>query len=53
MILDVGGNEAKSFVGFTYAKGVVAILGQIGFFDKFKAVFDQIKETIEITPKRS
>ncbi len=52
IILEVGGNKVGSFVGFTYSKGVAAILGQIGFFDKFKVVFDQKKEAIEITPKK-
>lgn len=53
IIFKVGGNKIKSFVGFTYAKGVAAILGQIGFFDKFKVSFDQAKGTIEVIPKES
>lgn len=53
IVLEVGGNKVKSFVGFTYAKGVAAILGQIGFFDKFKVGFDQAKGIIEVIPKKS
>lgn len=53
VILEVGGNKIKSLVGFTYAKGIAAILGQIGFFDKFKVSFDQAKGIIEVIPKKS
>lgn len=38
------------FAGFTYAKGVTAILGQEGFFDAFKIKFDRRHNTIEINP---
>lgn len=53
VILEVGGNKIKSFVGFTYSRGVAAVLGQIGFFDKFRVIFDQAKGIIEVIPKKS
>jgi predicted aspartyl protease len=36
--------------GFTAAQGVVAILGQEGFFDNFRIKFEKDHNTIEITP---
>lgn len=51
VILDVGGHRWISEIGFTYDPGVVAILGQVGFFEKFRIVFDYPKKIIEITPK--
>src|SRR3990172_2418803 len=53
VVFNVGGYEWTAEVGFTYDKGVVAILGQVGFFEKFRIVFYYPKKTIEITPKSS
>ncbi len=36
--------------GFTEASGVVAILGQEGFFDNFRIKFEKDHNVIEITP---
>lgn len=52
VILNVGGYQWVAEVGFTYNEGVVAILGQVGFFEKFRVAFDYPKKTIEITPKQ-
>lgn len=37
-------------VGFTESKGVVAILGQEGFFDAYRVKFERNRGIIEITP---
>jgi predicted aspartyl protease len=39
--------------GFTDALGVIAILGQDGFFDAFKIKFEKDHDVIEITPVKS
>jgi len=48
--LEVGGHEISCFAGFSRElEGLpYGILGQIGFFDKFKISFDYEKEKIEL-----
>jgi hypothetical protein len=36
-------------VGFTYSRGVSAILGQDGFFDGFRITFERDRDIVEIT----
>lgn len=50
VILNVGGTEYKTMVGFSYdiAKHGFGILGQKGFFNIFITKFDLIKEEIEL-----
>jgi len=53
--ITVGGNERKSYCGFSYEFDVnkmpYGILGQKGFFDLFKVSMDYGKEQIELKPK--
>lgn len=37
-------------VGFTESRGVIAILGQEGFFDNFRIKFERDRDTIDIVP---
>lgn len=54
IILGLEGNKMKSEVGFTYdLVSPFGLLGQEGFFDKFRVCFDFIKKEFEINPKRS
>jgi len=48
--LEVGGHEISCFAGFSrdLLSLPYGILGQIGFFDKFKITFDYEKEKIEL-----
>ena len=48
--LEVGGHEISCFAGFSRELESLpyGILGQIGFFDKFKITFDYEKDKIEL-----
>ena len=48
--LEVGGYEIPCYAGFSrdFLSMPYGILGQIGFFDKFKITFDYEKEKIEL-----
>lgn len=50
VILEVGGHEFRTEIGFSYdiAKNGYGILGQKGFFDKANVKFDLVKEEIEL-----
>jgi len=37
-------------IGFTESKGVIAILGQEGFFDAYRVKFERDRGIVEITP---
>ncbi|PJC28967.1 hypothetical protein CO053_01780 [Candidatus Shapirobacteria bacterium CG_4_9_14_0_2_um_filter_40_11] len=37
-------------IAFTESPGVVAILGQLGFFDNFRIKFEKDRNIIEVTP---
>lgn len=44
--------EIEILAGFIDSSGVVAILGQDGFFDEFKIKFEKDHGVVEITPVR-
>lgn len=53
IFISVGGHEYPLKCGFSYemAQNGYGLLGQIGFFDKFKVIFDYTKKIIELRPK--
>lgn len=54
VILDIGGWNYKTIVGFSYdiAMHGFGILGQKGFFDIFVVKFDLLKEEVELKEQR-
>ena len=52
--LGIGGNKHNARVGFSYdiAKNGYGIVGQLGFFDHFKVIFDINSEQVELRPKK-
>jgi hypothetical protein len=52
IVLVIEGNKVESYVGFSYdLRFPFGLLGQEGFFDKFRVCFDFPKKEFEITPK--
>lgn len=52
VILEIGGWQFKSYVGFSYdLKHPLGILGQTGFFEFFRVTFDFKKKVIDVYPK--
>lgn len=50
--IDVGGWSVNSYIGFSYDLTYpFPLLGQVGFFDRFKVSFDYKKKDIDINPK--
>ena len=48
--LEIGGHEVTCFAGFSHELQTLpyGILGQVGFFDKFKIAFDYQKDKMEL-----
>ena len=52
VIIEIGGNKIDLVVGFSYDLSFpFGLLGQLGFFEKFRVCFDQPVGDFEITPK--
>ncbi len=51
--IEIGGHKFETEVGFSYdiSKNGYGILGQKGFFDRFVAKFDLIKNEIDLKPR--
>lgn len=49
--LGIGGHNYLINIVFAEISGAIGILGQLGFFDFFKVVFNLKKKEIEITSK--
>jgi len=54
IILDIGGWDYKTTVGFSYhiSRSGFGVLGQKGFFDIFIVKFDLLKEEIELKERK-
>lgn len=51
--IEIAGWKYPCYVGFTQGKLPAPILGQYGFFNLFKIIFDKEKEIIELIPKNN
>ncbi len=53
IVLEIGGFKYKTAIGFSYdiAKRGLGVLGQKGFFEYFKVIFDYVGEEVELREK--